>query len=166
MFVVFKLSQFSFARFRVQEAKDKLRLIKAIDHCRERMPLQMVTRIIGLSRSRYHEWKQENPCGLDDRSSCPKKSVHKITSTEIGVIREMVTSDEYRHVPTAILARLAERLGRVFVSASTWYRLIRIYKWRRPRLRLYPAKPKVSIRAAKPNEIWHGAQQDASTLCV
>jgi transposase InsO family protein len=67
----------------------------------------------------------------------------------------MVTSDEYRHVPTAILAQLAERLGKVFVSASTWYRLIRIYKWRRPRLRLYPAKLKVGIRAAKPNEIWH-----------
>jgi transposase InsO family protein len=27
--------------------------------------------------------------------------------------------------------------------------------WRRPRLRLYPAKPKVGVRASKPNEIWH-----------
>ena len=72
MFVVFKISQFSFARIRVQEAKDKLRLLTAIEQCREHMPLQMVTRIIGLSRSRYHEWKQENPCGLDDRSSCPR----------------------------------------------------------------------------------------------
>ncbi len=67
----------------------------------------------------------------------------------------MVTSNEYRHVPTAVLARFAERLGKVFVSASTWYRLIQIHKWRRPRLRLYPAKPKIGIRAAEPNEIWH-----------
>ncbi len=67
----------------------------------------------------------------------------------------MVTSDDYRHVLTAILARLAERLGKIFVSASTWYRLIRIHKWRRPRLRLHPAKPKIGIRAAEPNEIWH-----------
>jgi transposase InsO family protein len=67
----------------------------------------------------------------------------------------MVTSNEYRHVPSAVLARFAERLGKVFVSASTWYRLIRIHKWRRPRLRLYPAKPKIGIRAAKPNDIWH-----------
>jgi putative transposase len=155
MFVVFKFSQFSFAKTRVQDAKDKKRILAAIDRCREHLPLQTVTRLIGLSRSRYHEWKQENPCALDDRSSCPKKSVHQITPTEIGAIRDMVTSDEYRHVPTAILAQLAERLGKVFVSASTWYRLIRIYKWRRPRLRLYPAKLKVGIRAAKPNEIWH-----------
>ncbi len=33
--------------------------------------------------------------------------------------------------------------------------MIRIHKWRRPRLRLYPAKPKIDIRAAKPNDIWH-----------
>jgi putative transposase len=155
MFVVFKLSQFSLARIRVQEAKDKLRLLTAIDQCREHMPLRMVTRIIGLSRSRYHEWKQEHLCGLDDRSSCPKKSVQQITPTEIGVIRDMVTSDEYRHVPTVVLARLAERLGKVYASASTWYRLIRIHKWRRPRSRVYPAKPKIGIRASKPNEVWH-----------
>jgi len=155
MFVVFKLSQFSFAKTRVQDAKGKQRLLAAIDRCREQLPLQTIIRLIGLSRSRFHEWKQEHLCGLVDRSSCPRKSVHQITPKEIGVIRDMVTSDEYRHVPTAILARLAERLGKVFASASTWYRLIRIYKWRRPRLRLYPAKPKVGIRAVKPNEIWH-----------
>ena len=27
--------------------------------------------------------------------------------------------------------------------------------WRRPRRRLYPAKPKLGIRASKPNEYWH-----------
>ncbi len=35
MFVIFKISQFSFARIRVQEAKDKRRLLKAIDQCRD-----------------------------------------------------------------------------------------------------------------------------------
>ncbi len=37
MFAVFKLSQFSFAKFRVQESKDKLRLLSAIDQCRRKM---------------------------------------------------------------------------------------------------------------------------------
>ncbi|MDA1164830.1 MAG: DDE-type integrase/transposase/recombinase, partial [Planctomycetota bacterium] len=30
-----------------------------------------------------------------------------------------------------------------------------LYKWRRPRRRIHPAKPKVGIRASHPNEIWH-----------
>lgn len=67
----------------------------------------------------------------------------------------MVTSDDYRHIPTGTLARLAERLGRVFASASTWYRLVRHHRWRRPRQRVHPAKPRVGIRAAGPNEVWH-----------
>ncbi len=67
----------------------------------------------------------------------------------------MVTSDEYRHIPTGILAVLAQRLGRVFASATTWYRLVREHQWRRPRQRVHPAKPKVGIRASHANEIWH-----------
>ncbi len=50
---------------------------------------------------------------------------------------------------------LAQRLGKVFASASTWYRLIRDHQWRRPRQRIHPAKPRVGIRASRPNQIWH-----------
>jgi transposase InsO family protein len=67
----------------------------------------------------------------------------------------MVMSPEYRHVPTGILARLAQRLGKVFASPTTWYRLVQAHQWRRPRLRVHPAKPKVGIRASQANEIWH-----------
>ena len=70
-------------------------------------------------------------------------------------MRDMVTSDEYRHVSTGVLARLAQRLGKVFASPTTWYRLVRDHEWRRPRQRVHPAKPKVGIRASRPNEIWH-----------
>ena len=66
-----------------------------------------------------------------------------------------MTSEEYLHVPTGTLALLAQRLGKVFTSRSTWYRLVRFYKWRRPRRRVHPARPKVGIRASHPNEIWH-----------
>jgi transposase InsO family protein len=67
----------------------------------------------------------------------------------------MVTSDEYRHVPTGTLALLAQRLGKVFASPTTWHRLVRLKKWRRPRLRIHPSKPKIGIRAFASNEIWH-----------
>ena len=32
---------------------------------------------------------------------------------------------------------------------------MQLHKWRRPRRRIHPAKPKVGIRAFIPNEIWH-----------
>ena len=40
-------------------------------------------------------------------------------------------------------------------QATTWARLVRQRGWRSPRRRVYPAKPKVGIRATKPNEFWH-----------
>src|SRR5262249_56011495 len=33
--------------------------------------------------------------------------------------------------------------------------LVRTYGWRRPRLRVHPAKPTVGLRTTRPNEMWH-----------
>jgi putative transposase len=53
------------------------------------------------------------------------------------------------------LALHAQRIGKVLASPSTWYRLVRTAGWRRPRNRVYPAKPKVGIRAKAPGELLH-----------
>ena len=80
---------------------------------------------------------------------------HRLTPREVLAIKDMVTAPEYRHVPTGTLAVLAQRLGKVWASPSTWYHLVRKYGWRRPRLRVHPAKPKVGLRTTRANEIWH-----------
>ncbi len=53
------------------------------------------------------------------------------------------------------LAIYAQRTGEVFASRSTWHRLMMTRGWRRPRARIYPARRRVGIRAARPNEWWH-----------
>ena len=58
-------------------------------------------------------------------------------------------------MPISRLALFAQRLGKVFASASTWCRLVRQRTWRRPRARVYPARPKTGIRADRPNQYWH-----------
>jgi len=153
--IVVKVSGVSFARVRLSEGTTKLQLLRAIERSRSHLPLRAVLRVIGLSHARYHDWFRDDRCGLDDRPSCPRSSPQQLTPHEINIIRDMVTSDEYRHVPTGILARLAQRLGKVFASPTTWYRLVQAHKWRRPRQRVHPAKPKVGIRASHANEIWH-----------
>jgi hypothetical protein len=70
-------------------------------------------------------------------------------------VKEMVESDDHRHLSLRGLALHAQRIGRVVASPSTWSRLVREGGWRRPRRRVYPAKPKVGIRAHAPNELWH-----------
>jgi hypothetical protein len=83
---------------------------------------------------------------------------HVAASTDLTrspAIQDMVTAPEYRHVPTGTLAVLAQRLGKVWASPSTWYHLVQKFGWRRPRLRVHPAKPKVGPRTTRADEMWH-----------
>jgi len=149
-------SGFSFANQRIPDASAKARIIETISRAKALLPLVLILKLLRLSSARYHAWlRAQKECGLEGRSSCPKTSPSQLTPVELRTMKEMVTSDEFRHMPITTLALFAQRLGRVFASASTWSKKIHKRDWRRPRKRLYPAKPKVGIRATKPNEIWH-----------
>jgi putative transposase len=154
--VLLRVSGFTLSGERLLDGRDKLRILRAIDQARACIPLRALLRLLRLSPSRFHAWRRRRTaCALDDQSSCPRTSPHRLTPSELRVIEDMVTSPEYRHVPTGTLAVLAQRLGTVWASASTWYRLVRRFAWRRPRLRVHPVKPKIGLRTTRPNEMWH-----------
>jgi putative transposase len=149
-------SGFRLSGERLPDGQAQLRILRAVDRARECIPLRAALRFLGLSPSRFHAWRRrQTECTLDDRSSCPRASPHRLRPSEVQAIGDMVTSPEYRHVPTGTLAVLAQRLGRVSASPSTWHRLVRKYGWRRPRLRVHPAKPKVGLRTTRPDDMWH-----------
>jgi transposase InsO family protein len=151
-----RTSGFRLAGARLPDGRAKMRILRAVDLARDYLPLQAVLRFLRVSPSRFHAWRRrEGACALDDQSSCPRSSPSRLTPTEVRAIQDMVTSPEYRHVPTGTLAILAQRLGRVWASPSTWYRLVRQHGWRRPRLRVHPAKPKTGLRTTRANEMWH-----------
>jgi putative transposase len=79
----------------------------------------------------------------------------KITTKERRMICSLVTSKKYLHFSIPSLALFAKRRGLVFASLTLWYRTVREFSLRRPGIRVYPDKPKVGIRAAAPNQIWH-----------
>jgi putative transposase len=147
---------FTLAHERLPNGRDKTRILRAVDRAREFVPLRPLLRFLRLSPSRFHAWRRlQDGCALDDQSSCPHTSPHRLTPREILAIKDIVTAPDYRHAPTGTLAVLAQRLGTVCASPSTWYRLVRKYGWRRPRLRVHPAKPKIGLRTTRANEMWH-----------
>lgn len=149
-------SGFSFENQRIPEAAAKARVVAAITHATTILPLVIVLRLLRLSSARFHAWmRAQTECGLADRSSCPKTFPSQLTADEMMAMKQRVTSEAYRHMPITTLALFAQRVGKVFASASTWSKKVRERGWRRPRKRVYPAKPKVGIRASAPNQIWH-----------
>jgi putative transposase len=79
----------------------------------------------------------------------------RLTYGEVEVIGGMVQSTEHRHMSIRGLALHAQRVGKAFAHPATWGKLMRDRGWRRPRLRLYPPKPKIGLRTTAPNEAWH-----------
>jgi putative transposase len=153
--MLFRMLGVSLENLRLDDPLKKRCLIKAIDRAKETLPLRSILKAITLSESRYYHWKNASPCQLEYRSSCPHAFPNQLTSDEVRTIREMVTSNEYRHVPTRNLATLAARLGKVYASASSWLRLIHLHGWRRPRTRIHPHKPTLGVRVNAINQIWH-----------
>jgi transposase InsO family protein len=79
----------------------------------------------------------------------------RLTLNEVGAMQEMVESSDHRHMSLRALALHAQRIGKVIASPSTWYVLARKSGWRRSRNRVYPANPKIGVRASAPNELLH-----------
>jgi transposase InsO family protein len=135
---------------------DKARLLRAVDRSRGVLRLQRALKLLGLSLSRFHAWARLGEgCQLDDQPSCPVETPQRMTPAEVMVMRQLATSEQYRHVPTGRLALLAQRLAIVFASTSTWCRFVRERGWRRPRLRIHPPKPTEGVRAERANQLWH-----------
>src|SRR5207244_1199387 len=150
-----RTSGFHLTGARLPDGRAKMRILRAVDRARRYLPLRAVLRFLRVSPSRFHAWRRrQRACALEDQSSCPRTSPSRLTPPEVRAIEAMVTSPDYRHVPTGTLAVLAQRLGKVWASPSTWYRLVRQNGWRRPRLRVHPAKPKVGLRTTRADEMW------------
>ena len=102
------------------------------------LKLKVALKVIGMSSSRYHSWKKrEVACQLKDYSSCPKTSPTKITAKETSIIKSLILDKKYSHFPVRALALYASITGKVHCSSSTWYKMIKIYKLKRPRIRVY-----------------------------
>lgn len=148
-------SGFTLARNRLPDGLAKARMLRAVEQARTHMPLRGVLRFRGISARRVQAWRRrQQACTLGDRSSCPRTSPQRLTHTEVQAIGDMATARAYRHVPTARLATLAQRLGTVCASPSTWYSLVRRHRWRRPRHRVHPRSPSVGLRSSGPDELW------------
>jgi putative transposase len=79
----------------------------------------------------------------------------RLTSQEVQTMRMLAESVDHRHMSLRALALHAQRMGKVVASPSTRYRIAGKLAWGRPRRRLYPAKPKIGIRASAPGELLH-----------
>ena len=143
-------------RTRIASGRMKNRLLSAVANAENVIGRRAALKIVGLTEGRLRVWKRKQSlCMLDDAPPCPRTQPGRLTQDEVAAMRNMVESDDLKHFSLRSLSLYGQRLGNVFASYGTWCRMVRTHGWRRPRRRLYPAKPKVGIRATRPNEWFH-----------
>jgi transposase InsO family protein len=146
--------QIQYKRLPSSGAKEKI--LTAIKTASKSIPLSECLSAIGLTAARYHNWlKREVKCLLDDRPSCPRVSPTQLIRSEIRKIQDLYTSKDFSHYSIQALSWLGKKTGVVTASPSTWSRVIRELGLKKNRIRIYPPKPKVGIRASAPGQIWH-----------
>ena len=137
------VSRFRLERSRITDPLFKIARLGAVERAVKAMPQRAALRILGLGATRFHACNKalDQDCPLDELPNCPNTRPTHLTLDEVRTMKDMATSPDYRHVPTSVLAILAQRAGKVFASPGTWCRYVRDRGWRRPRLRLQSSKP-------------------------
>ena len=151
-----KIFGFQIQYKRLPSPESKSDILAAIKSAAQAMSLETCLEAIGLSSARYFHWiKRQVSCELKDQPSCPRVSPTKLTTGEITKIKDLYTSKDFAHYSVLSLSWLGKKTGQIIASASTWSRVIRELGLKRNRVRVYPPKPKIGIRASAPGEIWH-----------
>ncbi len=106
LIVMLKVAGVSLVRSRIVEGSNKDLLLRAVERSRKHLSLRAALRILRLSSSRYHAWRRDGTCGLDDVSSCPRTSPQQLTVEEGREVRTMATSEDVstrsdRHVSSS-----------------------------------------------------------------
>jgi hypothetical protein len=88
-------SGFRLSGKRLPDGPAKRRILRAVDRARGCLPSRGVLRFLGCRRVGFRRGANGTACTLDDRSSCPRSSPHRLTRAEIDAIGDMVTSADY-----------------------------------------------------------------------
>jgi len=108
LFTLVRLFDVRLGGERVPSGEAKSTILGAIERAKQRIPLAVALRVLGLCASRYHAWHRlDQACSLDDRSSCPRSVPGQLTAQEVAIAHDMATAMEYRHMPIRVLALYA-----------------------------------------------------------
>ena len=156
IFKTIRIFGFQIQYKRLPKPESKKSILNVVAEATKNLSLKTCLDIIGLSSARYFSWvKRSIKCSLEDQPSCPRSSVQRHTAFEINTIKSMYLDKRYLHYSISSLALKAKAIKEVFASSSTWSRVIRQYKLNRSKKRIYPARPRVGIRAERVGQIWH-----------
>jgi putative transposase len=100
--------------------------------------------------------KKSKRCSESVSGAYLRRHPDQLSADEVRVMREMIQSPKYAHMPICSVAMLARRRGILSCGVQTWYKYVARNKWTRPHRRQMRTNKKFSgLHAKYPHEYWH-----------
>jgi hypothetical protein len=145
-------SGFRLSVARLPDGRDKLRILRAVDRAPRTRPVASAPAVPACLA------ESVSCLGPEAARVCARRSVFLSAHIPVSTDAPRGRGDQ----GPGHLARISSRPDRHRAAARqgpglapTWYRLVRQNGWRRPRLRVHPAKPQVGLRTTRADEMWH-----------
>ncbi|CAD7807382.1 hypothetical protein CHRY9390_01649 [Chryseobacterium aquaeductus] len=104
----------------------------------------------GQMKAFYQAGCKNSPIGI-----CFQRKPNQVSYKELLELKKMLLRKKYLSWSSSAVWAKAVRLGKVSMSRTTWYHYARMLKLNVTRKNYKAKRKEVSVRATRPNEIWH-----------
>lgn len=130
--------------------------MNTIHRYRKEIDSGLVLRLLKIPVSVFYYWKNIvlYKCETSPLKLCKRVYPLQLTTSEVSVIKDLVSSEQFKYWPICSIAWYTARENLLHISMATWYKYVHILGLNRPRIRKKKRYP-TGIVATEPNQIWH-----------
>ncbi len=132
-------------------------VVELINRAKKSIGLKRVLNFFNISLQTFRNWsaQSQTQCLESLNNSCYRVFHNQLSRHEVLKIKEMVTEPKFRYWPISSIALYALRNNILPLSLNTWYKYVNKLGLSRVKPTSRRKKSKVSVRAARPHQIWH-----------
>lgn len=118
---------------------------------------KMVLKLLRITSNQFGQWQkmQKYECRESLIWLCYKRVSRQISRKEIETMKTLLKEKKYLNWSSGSVWGKAVKDGKISMSVQSWYHYAKILGLGLKRKKFYKKRKRISVRAEKPNEIWH-----------
>ena len=117
----------------------------------------LILKFLKISPFQFGQWQKMRryECKESLIWVCYKRESRQISWTEIITMKRLLKDNKFLHWSSGSVWGKAVKDGKISMSVQSWYHYAKLLGLGQSRKKIYKKRKRISVRAEKPNEIWH-----------
>ena len=117
----------------------------------------LILKLLKISPFQFGQWQKMRryECKESLIWVCYKRESRQISWTEIITMKRLLKDNKFLHWSSGSVWGKAVKDGKISMSIQSWYHYAKLLGLGQNRKKFYKKRKRISVRAEKPNEIWH-----------